>query len=70
MLAFLNLLIVIFKTYSDLEDPTDIRVWKMSSEVPSSTPTAIITGWLPQLWIQQILDKETINENKFKVRSN
>lgn len=32
------------QTYSDLEAPRDISVWKMASEVPSTTPTAIIAG--------------------------
>lgn len=32
------------QSYSDLEGPRDIRVRKMASEVPSSTPTAIIAG--------------------------
>lgn len=32
------------ETYSDLEGPRDMRVWKMASEVPSTTPTAIIAG--------------------------
>ncbi|KAK8263413.1 hypothetical protein V6Z11_D12G041000 [Gossypium hirsutum] len=30
---------------SDLEGPRDISVWKMASEVPSTTPTAMIAGW-------------------------
>ena len=32
------------QSYSDLEGPRDIRVRKMASDVPSSTPTAIIAG--------------------------
>lgn len=32
------------KTYCDLEGPRDISVWKIASEVPSTTPTAIIAG--------------------------
>ncbi|TYH52678.1 hypothetical protein ES332_D09G045300v1 [Gossypium tomentosum] len=31
--------------YSDLEGPRDISVWKMASEVPSTTPTTMIAGW-------------------------
>lgn len=34
-----------FATHSDLEGPSDMSVWKMASEVPSTTPTAIIAGW-------------------------
>lgn len=33
-----------YSTYSDLKGPRDITVWKMASEVPSTTPTAIIAG--------------------------
>lgn len=37
-------------TYSDLEEPRDITVWKIASEVPSTTPTAISAGGSSQRW--------------------
>lgn len=35
---------VIKESYSDLDEPRDIRVRKISSEVPQTIPTAIIAG--------------------------
>jgi len=37
-------------SYSDLDWPRDIRVWKTASEFASTTPTAIIAGWSSQYW--------------------
>jgi len=36
------------RAYSDRKGPRDINVLKISSEVPSMTPTAMIAGWSSQ----------------------
>lgn len=38
------------ESYSDLEGPRDMRVLKTASEVPSTTPTAMIAGLSSQCW--------------------
>ena len=45
-------------TYSDLEGPRDINVWKIASEDPSMTPTAIIAGWSSHCKIYKRLNKD------------
>lgn len=52
-------------SYSDLAGPRDMTARKMVSEVPSTTPTAIIAGWSSQCWEQEVSSakKEKIEYN-------
>lgn len=42
------------QSHSDLEGPRDMTTRKIASEVPSTTPTAIIAGISFQCWEQEV----------------
>lgn len=54
-------------TYSDLEGPRDINVWKMASEDPSITPTAMIAGWSSHWRDRIIFNKHRFESSKIKM---